>query len=216
MCVHCSASILGCYCFVLSHHPSFLFLLSFFVVVRWQEGDRVVKRIATGSCDNTVRVFKFSPAGGTWVEESKLGGNGVGHRDWVRDVAWAPSSGMPCNLIASCSEVHAEEQEGGQGGRKQTAALIDSVHMPNFTWSLFSSQDRTVIIWKQREAGGEWKPIVLKEFGSPVWRVSWSVTGNMLAVRSICVLLFPVLRAVLTQQANTFEQHMHMWACTIR
>ena len=27
-----------------------------------------------------------------------------GHRDWVRDVAWAPSVGLPCSTIASCSQ----------------------------------------------------------------------------------------------------------------
>ena len=24
--------------------------------------------------------------------------------DWVRDVAWAPSTAMPVNIVASCSE----------------------------------------------------------------------------------------------------------------
>ena len=53
---------------------------------------------------------------GEWVEERKVG---VGHSgeiprfrsfpadyvaDWVRDVAWAPNTAMPFNVIASCSE----------------------------------------------------------------------------------------------------------------
>lgn len=38
---------------------------------------------------------------GQWVEEKRL----EGHRDWVRDVAWAPSVGMPNSTIASCSQV---------------------------------------------------------------------------------------------------------------
>ena len=38
---------------------------------------------------------------GEWVEERKVG---VGHSDWVRDVAWAPNTAMPFNIIASCSE----------------------------------------------------------------------------------------------------------------
>jgi protein transport protein SEC13 len=66
--------------------------------------------------------------------------------DWVRDVAWAPNTGMPYNLIASCSE------------------------------------DRTVNIWKQTEREGLWIPTRMRGFDSPVWRVSWSVTGNVLAV----------------------------------
>lgn len=28
-----------------------------------------------------------------------------GHTDWVRDVAWAPSIGLPLSRIASCSQV---------------------------------------------------------------------------------------------------------------
>lgn len=38
---------------------------------------------------------------GQWVEDQKL----EGHSDWVRDVAWAPSIGLPRNIIASCSQV---------------------------------------------------------------------------------------------------------------
>lgn len=28
----------------------------------------------------------------------------LSHTDWVRDVAWAPNTAMPYNIIASCSE----------------------------------------------------------------------------------------------------------------
>ena len=38
---------------------------------------------------------------GQWVEEQKL----EAHSDWVRDVAWAPSIGLPKSIIASCSQV---------------------------------------------------------------------------------------------------------------
>ena len=66
--------------------------------------------------------------------------------DWVRDVAWAPNTALPFNIIASCSE------------------------------------DRCVFIWKQTEADGPWVPSLMRTFDAPVWRVSWSVTGNVLAV----------------------------------
>ena len=42
---------------------------------------------------------------GQWVEEQKL----EGHSDWVRDVAWAPSIGLPRSIIASCGTVSAFE-----------------------------------------------------------------------------------------------------------
>ena len=39
--------------------------------------------------------------GDEWVLEEKL----EGHSDWVRDVAWCPSVGLPISRIASCSQV---------------------------------------------------------------------------------------------------------------
>lgn len=39
---------------------------------------------------------------GQWKEDQKL----EGHSDWVRDVAWAPSIGLPKSIIASCSQVN--------------------------------------------------------------------------------------------------------------
>eukprot|EP00123_Amoebidium_parasiticum_P022444 comp8754_c0_seq1/m.3985 comp8754_c0_seq1/g.3985 ORF comp8754_c0_seq1/g.3985 comp8754_c0_seq1/m.3985 type:complete len:304 (-) comp8754_c0_seq1:965-1876(-) len=47
------------------------------------------------------------------------------------------------------------------------------------------SQDMTVRIWSQRGDSEEWDsaPVELK-FSDVVWRVSWSITGNILAVSS--------------------------------
>ena len=36
-----------------------------------------------------------------WEIEEKL----EAHTDWVRDVAWSPSVGLPVSRIASCSQV---------------------------------------------------------------------------------------------------------------
>ena len=46
------------------------------------------------------------------------------------------------------------------------------------------SEDGTVLVWTQEEDGAEWTPAVLNDFGEPVWRLSWSVTGSILAVSS--------------------------------
>lgn len=118
-----------------------------------------VKRLATAGCDHLVRVYSStslsqqqhaqalqsrgplaSPEG--WALEASL----QGHKDWVRDVAFAPASGLVPNMMASCSD------------------------------------DGTVIIWRQSGAGGDWSSEVLPHFPAAVWRVSWSVTGNLLAV----------------------------------
>ena len=42
------------------------------------------------------------------------------------------------------------------------------------------SQDRRVIIWTNE--GSSWTPKTLDTFDDVVWHVSWSVSGNMLAV----------------------------------
>eukprot|EP00298_Acanthocystis_sp_HF-20_P006378 c16260_g1_i1.p1 GENE.c16260_g1_i1~~c16260_g1_i1.p1 ORF type:complete len:315 (+),score=121.27 c16260_g1_i1:1-945(+) len=101
------------------------------------------KRIVTGGCDNTARVWQFDESDKTWKPES----NGVltGHQDWVRDVAWAPNIGLPVSTVATCS------------------------------------QDRKCFIWTQSE-NSDWKKTELPQFPAPVWRVSWSITGNILAV----------------------------------
>lgn len=118
-----------------------------------------VKRLATAGCDHLVRVYASGTlsaaqhaqaaqargplaSGEGWALEASL----AGHKDWVRDVAFAPASGLVPNMLASCSD------------------------------------DGTVIIWRQAAGGGDWSSEALPHFPAPVWRVSWSVTGNLLAV----------------------------------
>lgn len=47
----------------------------------------------------------------------------------------------------------------------------------------FLNQDKTVLIWTQNEKG-EWNKKLLKPepFPDVIWRVSWSIAGNILAV----------------------------------
>jgi len=104
-------------------------------------------RLVTGGCDNRVR-FWIRDMDGKWKEDPDTTlGTGECHTDWVRDVAWAPSSLANQSLVASCSE------------------------------------DGSVIVWASSE-DSVLEPKLLNRFDGPVWRLSWSVTGNILAVSS--------------------------------
>lgn len=41
-------------------------------------------------------------------------------------------------------------------------------------------QDGTVVAWSEKP-DGSWARTLVHDFGAPVWRVSWSVTGGLLA-----------------------------------
>ena len=61
-------------------------------------------RFASGGCDNTVRIWRQTEQG-KWIDERCFPSDDNVHKDWVRDVAWAPAIGLPSNILASCSEV---------------------------------------------------------------------------------------------------------------
>ncbi|KAG6897977.1 hypothetical protein C0992_007931 [Termitomyces sp. T32_za158] len=118
-----------------------------------------VKRFASAGCDNLVRIWGYRDDTQSWVEEETL----EGHADWVRDVAWAPNIGLPRSYIAT------------------------------------ASQDKTVLIWTKDSPTSPWVktaldpsstitsptstvPLPAGKFPDVVWRVSWSLAGNLLAV----------------------------------
>ncbi|XP_060187449.1 protein transport protein SEC13 homolog B-like [Lycium barbarum] len=101
-----------------------------------------VQKLASGGCDNTVKVWKLY--NGVWKMD-RFPALQM-HNNWVRDVAWAPNLGLSKLTIASASE------------------------------------DCTVVIWTVAKEGDQWEGKVLNDFKSPVWTVSWSLTGNLLAV----------------------------------
>uniref|UniRef100_A0A1D1YSP1 Protein SEC13 n=1 Tax=Anthurium amnicola TaxID=1678845 RepID=A0A1D1YSP1_9ARAE len=101
-----------------------------------------LRKLVSGGCDNTVKVWRLF--NGSWTLDCFP--SLQMHKDWVRDVAWAPNLGLPKSTIAS------------------------------------ASQDGTVIIWTAAREGDKWEGKVLHDFNVPVWRVSWSTIGNILAV----------------------------------
>jgi len=97
------------------------------------------EQFVTGGCDNNVYIWSLKES--KWKFDEPL----VGHKQWVRDAAWAPNIGLNYETIASCS------------------------------------QDGKVIIWQSSEKG-KFVNIQELDFKFVVWKLSWSVTGNILAV----------------------------------
>lgn len=108
------------------------------------------------------------------------------HSDWVRDVAWAPNIGLPGEYIATC----------GQVSKTVFACVVDWMaddYDPRLPLAFASAraQDRTVQIHSRPTTTAAWKSIKLLPHGNDnpdplfpdaVWRVSWSLAGNVLAV----------------------------------
>lgn len=124
-----------------------------------QLNSTTVKRFASAGCDNLVKIWGYREDSQSWVEEETL----EGHTDWVRDVAWAPNIGLPRSYIAT------------------------------------ASQDKSVLIWTKDSQTAPWvktpldpssalasptstTPSPAGKFPDVVWRVSWSLAGNLLAV----------------------------------
>jgi len=118
-----------------------------------------VKRFASAGCDNLVKIWGYRDDSQSWVEEETL----EGHTDWVRDVAWAPNIGLPRSYIATASQ--------------DKTVLIWTKDTPTSPWvktaldpsSTFNSPTSTA-------------PLPAGKFPDVVWRVSWSLAGNLLAV----------------------------------
>lgn len=121
------------------------------------------KRFVTGGCDNLVKIWKFNEDEDKWVEEKKL----EAHSDWVRDVAWAPSVGLPDSYIASCSQdrrviIWSSSTENGvqSAWKPRILNTFDDV-IWHVSWSVMgnilavSGGDNKVSLWKE-SLNGEW------------------------------------------------------------
>ena len=89
-----------------------------------------------------------------------------GHQDWVTDVAWAPSLGLPSNTIASCSEDQTvilwSENEDGTWKVQQKLSFDCKVW--RVSWSVMgnilavSQGDNKVSLWKEG-LNGVWEAL---------------------------------------------------------
>jgi len=124
------------------------------------ETGALIRRLVTGSCDNIVRIWRNIDASmGAGSDESKI------ENGWSEELKLSESP--------------------------HTDWVRDVAWAPNATlpYGMIAScsEDKKVYIWKQftdRQGNSSWEPQLLKAFDAPVWRVSWSVTGTVLAISS--------------------------------
>lgn len=154
--------------------------------IQGRNGLPVIKRIVSGGCDNCIKIWKFVAGSSTEPDNTNSANNATtggsiasvvqgqwkeehtiidAHQDWIRDVAWAPSIGLPKLYIASCSQ-------------DKTVNIWVNDKLDDST-----TNDNTN---NANSNNNSWKKVILKPegFGDAVWRVSWSTIGNILAVSS--------------------------------
>lgn len=121
------------------------------------------KRLATCGCDNLVKIWRFDGNNGGWTAD---GPPLAAHSEWVRDVAFAPRLASPSSAAASAST-------SSSSSSSSSSPVLAS-----------AGQDGKVLVWSEDPATGNWTPTPVCDFGpgQPVWRVSWSTAGGVLAV----------------------------------
>ena len=88
-----------------------------------------------------------------------------GHTDWVRDVAWAPNIRLPRSYIATASQ--------------DKSVIIWTKDTLTLPWAEATLGPSVSAVSAPANAGG---PAVKGKFPDAVWRVAWSLAGNILAV----------------------------------
>ncbi|TYZ67086.1 hypothetical protein PybrP1_009768 [[Pythium] brassicae (nom. inval.)] len=122
----------------------------------------------------------------------------------VTAVSWAPYNSLgsqgphgPVQRVATGSVNHAVQIWQSAESSQWTLAADSPVEshddwVRDVSWApnvgipanmiASGSDDHTVRVWSQDEAGGDWAMHVLHTFRAPVYRISWSLTGTVLSV----------------------------------
>jgi len=156
--------------------------------------------LACGSSDGSVSVLTALSDGG-WETKRVEQAHPVG----VASVSWAPAT-APGDLVGTGlvdpvhrlvsggfdNTVRVWRLDNGTWRMECPPLQMHSDWVRDVAWAPIlglpkstiasASQDGTVIIWTVAKEGEQWEGKILKDFKTPVWRVSWSLTGNLLAV----------------------------------
>lgn len=164
-------------------------------------------KLASASSDGTVAVLSHNQDN-TWSRKSFQY-----HANGVNAVSWSPAAAPSAALTGTSGSAMNNQQTLVAGGCDnqvriwrldeptnewiETHQMSDNVHSdwvrdvawrPNTgvpTNTIAScSEDQTVIIWTQDMEGSPWVNSQVLRLGAPCWRLSWSITGTVLAVAS--------------------------------
>ncbi|XP_020836677.1 protein SEC13 homolog isoform X1 [Phascolarctos cinereus] len=178
-----------------------------------------IKKFASGGCDNLVKLWK-EEEDGQWKEDQKL----EAHSDWVRDVAWAPSIGLPTSTIASCSQDGrvfiwtCDDASGNTWSPRLLHKFNDVVW--HVSWSITANilavsggdnknrlsapQACTTAVASSRASLAPFSPRLQSIFHAAWYRLSWSADTPRLRARdgqtfvdSLCESLHGVIQAVI-------------------
>ncbi|KAK9459121.1 WD40-repeat-containing domain protein [Lipomyces oligophaga] len=143
-----------------------------------------------GSSDGTVSIVDFNDEGNTSAVTVPA------HSGAVYTVAWALNSGNSRRFVSGgadglvkvwsqdpVSNTYTEEKVlEGHSDWVRDLAWAPTVLPKSYLAS--ASEDRTVMIWTQEQSDAPWQKHELKaeQFPDTVWRVNWSLSGNVLAV----------------------------------
>jgi protein transport protein SEC13 len=158
--------------------------------------------LACASSDGSVSVLTHKPDG-SWERVKIPGAHPVG----CTAVSWAPAN-VPGSIAGAAGPNQGSNPRLASSGCDNSVKIWENVNgawklmtypaltkhtdwVRDVTWApnlglpkstiASAGQDGKVVIWTEQKAG-EWVGTELHDFKVPVWRVSWSLTGNILAV----------------------------------
>ncbi|KAL7068853.1 hypothetical protein ACR3K2_06880 [Cryptosporidium serpentis] len=159
-------------------------------------------QFACAVADGTVAVCSYNSEMRHWTKKHVFG-----HPNGTNAVSWAPAIN---NTAVSASQQMIRLVSGGCDNQiriwkqdPQTGELADMGHtldvahiewVRDVAWRpcvglltdtiVSCGDDKTAVIWTQDADVQGWRSMQILNFNSPVWRVSWSVTGTILAISS--------------------------------
>ncbi|EEA07629.1 uncharacterized protein CMU_005520 [Cryptosporidium muris RN66] len=159
-------------------------------------------QFACAVADGTVAVCSYNSEIRNWTKKHVFG-----HPNGANAVSWAPAIN---NTTISASQQVIRLVSGGCDNKiriwkqdPQTGELADIGHtldvahtewVRDVAWRpcvglltdtiVSCGDDKTAVIWTQDADVQGWRSMQVLNFNSPVWRVSWSVTGTILAISS--------------------------------